>query len=111
MSDADWKLLYEFVFLTAFRKRKLLATRKGCKKNVDLEAPQAEVSVSVPERENWGELSDAERRSILKSICINSLLNNPKIIAFPVIIPINGSTGRKLSTKQVIKPINIVKIQ
>ena len=80
MSDEDWKLLYEFVFLTAFRKRKLLATRKGCKKNVDLEAPQAEVSVSVPERENWGELSDAERRSILNSICTNSLLNNPKTI-------------------------------
>ena len=80
MSKEDWKLLYEFVFLTAFRKRKLLATRKGCKKNVATEATQAEVSVSMPTKEGWDELSDAKRRSILNSICINSLLNNPKTI-------------------------------
>ena len=80
MSDEDWKLLFEFVFLTAFRRRKLLATRKGCKKNVTLEATQAEVSVSMPTKEDWDELSDAKRRSILNSICTNSLLNNPKTI-------------------------------
>lgn len=80
MSDEDWKLLFEFVFLTAFRRRKLLTTRKGCKKNVASEATQAEVSVSMPTKEDWCELSDAERRSILNSICTNSLLNNPKTI-------------------------------
>ena len=80
LSDEDWKLLYEFVFLTAFRKRKLLATRKGCKKNVASEATQAEVSVSVSQREEWENLTASKKRSILNSICINSLLNNPKTI-------------------------------
>lgn len=80
MSDEDWKLLYEFVFLTAFRKRKLLATRKGCKKNVASKATQVEVSVSVSQREEWENLTDSKRRSLLNSICINSLLNNPKTI-------------------------------
>ena len=80
LSDEDWKLLYEFVFLTAFRKRKLLATRKGCKKNVASEATQAEVSVSVSQREEWENLTASKRRSLLNSICINSLLNNPKTI-------------------------------
>ena len=36
---------------------------------------------------------------------------NPKNMAFPVTIPIKGNAGMKLSTKQLIKPINIVKIQ
>ena len=80
MADEDWKLLYEFVFLTAFRKRKLLATRKGCKKNVALEATQAEVSVSAHEKERWEKLTASQRRSLLNSICTNSLLNNPKTI-------------------------------
>lgn len=80
MSDEDWKLLYEFVFLTAFRKRKLLATRKGCKKNVATEATQAEVSVSASQREEWEKLTASKKRSLLNSICINSLLNNPKTI-------------------------------
>ena len=80
ISDEDWKLLFEFVFLTAFRRRKLLATRKGCKSDTVHETTQAEGSVSVPKKEEWCELSDAERRSILNSICINSLLNNPKTI-------------------------------
>ncbi len=80
MSDEDWKLLFEFVFLTAFRRRKLLATRKGCKKNVALEATQAEVSVSAPQKEKWEKLTASKRRSILNSICTNSLLNNPKTI-------------------------------
>lgn len=80
ISDEDWKLLFEFVFLTVFRRRKLLATRKGCKSDTIHETTQAEGSVSVPKKEEWGELSDAKRRSILNSICINSLLNNPKTI-------------------------------
>lgn len=80
ISDEDWKLLFEFVFLTAFRRRKLLATRKGCKSDTVNETTQVEVGVSVPTREDWCKLSGAERRSILNSICINSLLNNPKTI-------------------------------
>lgn len=80
MSDEDWKLLFEFVFLTAFRRRKLLATRKGCKKNVASEATQAEVSVSASQKEEWEKLTASERRSLLNSICINSLLNNTKTI-------------------------------
>ena len=80
MSDEDWKLLFEFVFLTAFRRRKLLATRKGCKKNVASEAMQAEVSVSAQQQEDWEKLTASKRRSILNSICTNSLLNNPKTI-------------------------------
>lgn len=80
MSDEDWKLLFEFVFLTAFRRRKVLATRKGCKKNAALESTQAEVSVSAPQREEWEKLTASKRRSILNSICTNSLLNNAKTI-------------------------------
>ena len=80
MSDEDWKLLFEFVFLTAFRRRKLLATRKGCKSDVASKATQAEVSVSVPQKEEWEKLTASKRRSILNSICTNSLLNNPKTI-------------------------------
>lgn len=80
MSKEDWKLLYEFVFLTAFRKRKVLATRKGCKKNVASEATPAEVSVSAPQKEEWEKLTASKKRSVLNSICINSLLNNPKTI-------------------------------
>ena len=80
MSEEDWKLLYEFVFLTAFRKRKLLATRKGCKKNVALEETQAEVSVSASQKEEWEKLTASKKRSLLNSICTNSLLNNPKTI-------------------------------
>lgn len=76
----DWKLLYEFLFLTAFRRRKLLATRKGCKKNVSQETTQAEVSNPIPRREEWEKLTASERRSLLNSICTNSLLNNPKTI-------------------------------
>lgn len=80
ISDEDWKLLFEFVFLTAFRRRKLLATRKGCKSDTVHETTQAEVSVSVSQKEEWETLTASERRSVLKSICINSLLNNPKTI-------------------------------
>lgn len=76
----DWKLLFEFVFLTAFRRRKLLATRKGCKKNVAKEITQAEISVSNPGKEEWEKLTASQRRSLLNSICTNSLLNNPKTI-------------------------------
>lgn len=80
MSDEDWKLLFEFVFLTAFRRRKLLATRKGCKSNVAIEASHAEVGVFVPQKEKWEKLPASKKRAILKSLCINSLLNNSKTI-------------------------------
>ena len=80
LSKADLKALKEFVFLTAFRKRKALLPHKRNKKVAVLGVPGNEVSVSVPTREDWCELSDAERRSILKGICINSPLNNPKTI-------------------------------
>lgn len=79
-SKADLKALKEFVFLTAFRKRKALLPHKRNKKDAALCVPRDEVSVSMPTREDWDELSDAERRSILKGICINSPLNNPKTI-------------------------------
>lgn len=80
ISNEDWKQLFEFVFLTAFRRRKLLATRKGCKSDTVHETTQAEVSVSAPQKEEWEKLPDSERRAILNSLCINSLLNNPKTI-------------------------------
>lgn len=80
LSKADLKALKEFVFLTAFRKRKALLPHKKNKKNAALEATQAEVSVSVPQKEEWEKLTAAKRRSILKGICTNSPLNNPKTI-------------------------------
>ena len=80
LSSSDLKALKEFVFLTAFRKRKALLPHEKKKKDVALEATQAEVSVSVPQKEEWEKLTASERRSILTSICTNSLLNFPKTI-------------------------------
>lgn len=80
LSKADLKALKEFVFLTAFRKRKALLPHKRNKKDASLITSENGASVSVPTKENWDELSDAKRRSILKGICINSPLNNPKTI-------------------------------
>lgn len=80
LSKADLKALKEFVFLTAFRKRKALLPHKKNKSNAALEATHAEVSVSVPQKEEWEKLTASKRRSILKGLCTNSPLNNPKTI-------------------------------
>lgn len=80
LSKADLKALKEFVFLTAFRKRKALLPHKRNKKDTSLIVSENDAGVSVPTKEKWCKLSDAERRSILKGICINSPLNNPKTI-------------------------------
>lgn len=80
LSKADLKALKEFVFLTVFRKRKALLPHKRNKKDDTSIVPENDASVSVPTKEDWCELSDAERRSVLKGICINSPLNNPKTI-------------------------------
>lgn len=73
ISKEDYKLLYEFVFLTAFRKRKCSMTRKGNyhKKGAPLTADQ--VCVFGEENKKWEDLSVAEQRSNLKSLCTNSL--------------------------------------
>ena len=80
LSKADLKALKEFVFLTAFRKRKALLPHRRNKKVIPLESSQVEVSVSVPQKEEWENLAASERRAILKGLCINSPLNNPKTI-------------------------------
>lgn len=80
LSKADLKALKEFVFLTAFRKRKALLPHRKNKKNIPLENSQVEVSVSVPQKEEWEKLAASKRRAILKGICINSPLNNPKTV-------------------------------
>ena len=80
ITTEDKKLLYEFVFLTAFRKRKVLMTRKGCKKSSQNESVENGVSVFAEERENWENLTASQRRSLLNSLCTNSLLRNRKTI-------------------------------
>lgn len=80
LTKSDMKLLKEFVFLTAFRKRKALLPHKKNKKEISQETSQAEVSVSIPQGEEWEKLTASKRRSILNSICTNSPLNNPKTI-------------------------------
>ena len=80
ISPEDWKQLYEFVYLTAFRKRKVLMTRRGCKKEKASASEVAQASVSAPETASWESMTDAERRSLLNSLCTNSLLRNPKTI-------------------------------
>lgn len=80
LSKADLKALKEFVFLTAFRKRKTLLPHKRNKEVAILSASENEVSVFIHEKESWEKLTASERRSILKGICINSPLNNPKTI-------------------------------
>ena len=73
ISKEDYKLLYEFVFLTAFRKRKCSMTRKGKyhKKGASLTTDQ--VCVFGEENKRWEDLSVAEQRANLKSLCTNSL--------------------------------------
>lgn len=80
LSKADLKALKEFVFLTAFRKRKALLPHRKNKKVIPLESSQVEVGVFVPQKEEWENLPASERRAILKGLCINSPLNNPKTI-------------------------------
>lgn len=80
LSKADMKALKEFVFLTAFRKRKALLPHKKNKKDTISEPTLTEGCVSVPQREDWETLPASERVAILKSICINSPLNYPKTI-------------------------------
>lgn len=80
ITTEDKKLLYEFVFLTAFRKRKVLMTRKGCKKDSQSESVENGASVFAEEREKWENLTASQRRSLLNSLCTNSLLRNRKTI-------------------------------
>lgn len=76
ITNEDWKLINEFVFLTAFRKRKVIYTRKGSKnKNVNVSSEE-KVSVLSEERKKWENSTFAEQRAYLNSICIKSLLKN-----------------------------------
>lgn len=73
ISKEDYKLLYEFVFLTAFRKRKCSMTRKGNYHKKSLSSAESQVCVFGEENKRWEELNAAEQRSNLKSLCTNSL--------------------------------------
>lgn len=73
ISKEDYKLLYEFVFLTAFRKRKCSMTRKGNYHKKDTSSAGNQVCVFGEENKKWEELSVAEQRANLKSLCTNSL--------------------------------------
>lgn len=73
ISKEDYKLLYEFVFLTAFRKRKCSMTRKGNYHKKDTSAAENQVFVFGEENKSWEELSAGEQRAHLKSLCTNSL--------------------------------------
>lgn len=80
ITTEDKKLLYEFVFLTAFRKRKVLMTRRGCKKDSKKGDIENNIRIFEEERKKWENLTASERRSLLNSICTNSLLRNRKTI-------------------------------
>lgn len=73
ISKEDYKLLYEFVFLTAFRKRKCSMTRKGNYHKKGVSSAVSQVCVFGKENKRWEELSVAEQRANLKSLCTNSL--------------------------------------
>lgn len=73
ISKEDYKLLYEFVFLTAFRKRKCSMTRKGNYNKKGESSAVDKVCVFGEENKRWEELNAAEQRSNLKSLCTNSL--------------------------------------
>lgn len=73
ISKEDYKLLYEFVFLTAFKKRKCSMTRKGNYHKKDTSSTVDKVCVFGEENKRWEELSVAEQRAHLKSLCTNSL--------------------------------------
>lgn len=73
ISKEDYKLLYEFVFLTAFRKRKCSMTRKGNYHKKEQSSTENQVCVFGKENKKWEELNAAEQRSNLKSLCTNSL--------------------------------------
>lgn len=73
ISKEDYKLLYEFVFLTAFRKRKCSMTRKGNYHKKDSSSAGNQVFVFGEKNKSWEELSAEEQRSHLKSLCTNSL--------------------------------------
>lgn len=73
ISKEDYKLLYEFVFLTAFRKRKCSMTRKGNYHKKGVSSAESQVCVFGEENKKWEELSVAEQRANLKSLCTNSL--------------------------------------
>lgn len=73
ISKEDYKLLYEFVFLTAFRKRKCSMTRKGNYHKKEVSSAENKVFVFGEENKKWEELSAVEQRAHLKSLCTNSL--------------------------------------
>lgn len=73
ISKEDYKLLYEFVFLTAFRKRKCSMTRKGNYHKKSVSSAENRVCVFGEENKRWEDLSVAEQRANLKSLCTNSL--------------------------------------
>ena len=106
LSKADLKALKEFVFLTAFKKRKALLPHKKNKKNVALETKQAEASITIPQEEEWGKLTASEKRSILNSICINSPLNNPKTIYSMSYDTFADTFGYKASRNQNVSDEN-----
>lgn len=80
LSKADWKAIKEYVFLTAFGKRKPLLPHKREKEAQPVSTSEKEVSVFAQQKEEWKNLTASKRRSYLKGICINSPLNNPKTI-------------------------------
>jgi hypothetical protein len=80
LTKSQRKLLKEFIYLKAFRKRKVLMTRKGKKKDnkKEIELQKASVSVAIKEdQENW---SVTKSRDYLTSICNNSPLGISKTI-------------------------------
>ncbi len=91
LSKEDWKLIHETVFLAAFRKRKVIKTRRGCKgKAADLpsshdavvfeKAGRSGAPLMASDLGGWESLPAAERRAILNSLCTNSLVSVPRVI-------------------------------
>ena len=79
-SKSDVKLIKEFVFMTAFRLRKVHYTMKGIKSEKKEMECNAQASVLQEECARWETLPATELRALLNSLCNNSLLLDTKKI-------------------------------
>ena len=78
LTSSDIKLLNEFVYLTAFNKRKVLMSQSKTKKNVSV-AIGRDAVVFGSETISAGNLTATQLRSLLNSLCDNSPLLNTSV--------------------------------
>lgn len=80
LTKSQVKACKEFVYLKLFNRRKVLMTRKGCKKKAVPERLGAQASVPSSQASEKKSLPAAELRAALTSICTNSPLLTHKSV-------------------------------